>query len=106
MRFLSDDELPNQERERRAAIRKSIARLIEQLEDARKHAEPALLDAAAHGDYDRERALRSRAHEESNKLRRKIKELQALLPPYTEMAEGDVLIRRWPSRIDEGAGVR
>lgn len=98
MRYLSDEELPQQERERRAAVRESIGRLMEQVEDAWKRAEPTLSDAVAHGDYDREHALRSRAHEQLSSLRRQIKELQSLLPPYTEMAEGDLLIRRWPSR--------
>jgi hypothetical protein len=91
MRYLSDGELPQQELERREVIRESIRRLMDQAEDTWKHVEPAILDALASRDYDRESTLKSRAHEQLDRLRRKVKELQALLPPYVEMAEGDLL---------------
>jgi hypothetical protein len=79
MRLLSDDALPQPERETRAAVCEAIGRLMEQVEDAWKQVEPELLEAVAKGEYDREYALRLRTREQVNNLRREIKELRALL---------------------------
>jgi len=83
MQSLGDAPLPQQERERQA-IRETIEQLMVQMEDTWKQVEPALSDAIAHGEYDLEYVLRSRAHEQLNSLRREIKELRALLASYAE----------------------
>src|SRR5215468_4131806 len=83
MQSLADERLPQQERERQA-IRETIEQLMEQMEDTWKQMEPALSDAVAHGEYDLEYVLRSRAHEQLNGLRREIKELRARLAACAE----------------------
>jgi hypothetical protein len=90
MRSLGDAPLPQQERERQA-IRETIEQLMEQMEDTWKQVEPALSDAIAHGEYDLEYVLRSRAQEQLNSLRLEIKELRARLAACAGAAKDRII---------------
>ena len=93
MQFLSDDSLPQCERDRRATIRETIRYLEEQVENTWKHVEPELIRCVREGRYDAEHELRNWTHRETIRLRVEIEHLRHELPPYLEMDEGGWLVR-------------
>lgn len=94
MRILSDDELPQWERDRRAALRVEIEHLRLHVQNTWKDVQPELLRCVREGKYPAEQELRQRAAEKTERIMREIAELERELPPHVELVEHGWLVRR------------
>ena len=94
-RFLSEEEVPEQERKRRATIRHTVLFLEAEVENRWKQIDETLERNKREGVENDEAALRQQAYLETAGMFVAIQRLQQELPPYLEMTEDLQLVERF-----------
>lgn len=92
MKFLTPDEIPETEKERRRGIQDAIDTYQAYIDQERKKFEPEINRAIAEGQFDKEKFLRQACERRVAQFRNAQALYQKQLPPYMEYGESGHLV--------------
>lgn len=99
--FLTEHELPEKERVRRARVRGTIAALEYAIRDTWIQAHEEIMRRVGKGHYQAAEIVGERARWETKRIRGEIEGLVAQLPHYLELAEDGRLVRLRAPRVEK-----